>query len=90
MDPCNLESETKSATDPSGRIMMFRSLYHRDFSIFWAGNFLSNIGTWMQNIALGWVILIVSNSPFLLGLNAFLSQIPSLILPYPAGQSPTA
>lgn len=85
MDPCNPESETKSAADPSKRILMFRSLYHRDFSIFWTGNFLSNIGTWMQNIALGWVILIVSNSPFLLGLNAFLAQIPSLFFALPGG-----
>jgi len=65
--------------------MMFRSLYHRDFSIFWAGNFLSNIGTWMQYVALGWVILIISNSPFLLGLNGFLAQVPSLVFALPGG-----
>ncbi|HVB28646.1 MAG TPA: MFS transporter [Terriglobia bacterium] len=65
--------------------MMFRSLYHRDFAIFWTGNFLSNIGTWMQYVALGWVILIVSNSPFLLGLNGFLAQIPSLFFALPGG-----
>ncbi len=65
--------------------MMFRSLYHRDFSIFWAGNFLSNIGTWMQYLALGWVILVVSNSPFLLGLNGFLAQVPSLVFALPGG-----
>lgn len=64
---------------------MFRSLYHRDFSIFWAGNFLSNIGTWMQYVALGWVILVVSNSAFLLGLNGFLAQIPSLVFALPGG-----
>lgn len=64
---------------------MFRSLYHRDFSIFWTGNFLSNIGTWMQYVALGWVILIISNSPFLLGLNGFLAQIPSLVFALPGG-----
>ena len=67
--------------------MMFRSLYHRDFSIFWAGNFLSNIGTWMQYVALGWVILIISNSPFLLGLNGFLAQIPSLVFALPGGSA---
>ena len=64
---------------------MFRSLYHRDFSIFWTGNFLSNIGTWMQYVALGWVILVISNSPFLLGLNGFLAQIPSLFFALPGG-----
>ena len=65
--------------------MMFRSLYHRDFAIFWSGNFLSNIGTWMQYVALGWVILIISNSPFLLGLNGFLAQVPSLVFALPGG-----
>ncbi len=64
---------------------MFRSLRHRDFALFWTGNFLSNIGTWMQNIALGWVILEMTNSPFLLGLNGFLSQIPSLVFAVPGG-----
>lgn len=82
-------SSLQSKMDPNSgrahRSMMFRSLYHRDFSIFWAGNFLSNIGTWMQYIALGWVILIISNSPFLLGLNGFLAQIPSLIFALPGG-----
>lgn len=64
---------------------MFRSFQSRDFALFWSGNFLSNTGTWMQNIALGWLILIVTNSPFLLGLNGFLSQAPVLIFALPGG-----
>ncbi len=64
---------------------MFRSLRTRDFALFWTGNFLSNIGTWMQTIALGWVILVKTNSPFLLGLNGFLSQIPSFLFALPGG-----
>jgi len=69
-----------------GRIaLMFRSLRTRDFALFWAGNFLSNIGTWMQTVALGWVILVKTNSPFLLGMNGFLGQIPSLLLALPGG-----
>jgi len=56
----------------------FRSLRHRDFALFWSGNFLSNIGTWMQNLALGWLIVEMTGSPFLLGLNGFLSSVPSL------------
>jgi MFS family permease len=87
MDPnrTELEQNSDGTTEVSGRLLMFRSLYHRDFSIFWAGNFLSNIGTWMQYVALGWVILIVSNSPFLLGLNGFLAQVPSLVFALPGG-----
>ncbi len=65
--------------------LMFRSLRYRDFALFWTGNFLSNIGTWMQNIALGWVILVMTNSPFLLGLNGFLSQVPALLFSLPGG-----
>lgn len=64
---------------------MFRSLRHRDFALFWTGNFLSNIGTWMQNLALGWQILLMTNSPFLLGLNGFLGTVPSLIFSLPGG-----
>jgi MFS family permease len=64
---------------------MFRSLRHRDFAFFWTGNFLSNIGTWMQNLALGWLVLEITNSPFLLGLNGFLGSAPSLVFSLPGG-----
>jgi MFS family permease len=64
---------------------MFRSLRYRDFALFWTGNFLSNIGTWMQNLALGWQILVMTNSPFLLGLNGFLGTLPSLVFSLPGG-----
>lgn len=63
----------------------FRSLRHRDYALFWSGNFLSNIGTWMQNLALGWLILEIANSRFLLGLNGFLGMAPSLVFSLPGG-----
>ena len=65
--------------------VVFRSLRHRDYALFWSGNFLSNIGTWMQTLALGWLILVMTNSPFLLGLNGFLGSAPSLIFSLPGG-----
>jgi len=64
---------------------MFRSLRYRDFAFFWTGNFLSNIGTWMQNLALGWLVLELTNSPFWLGLNGFLGTAPSLVFSLPGG-----
>src|SRR5690348_4869720 len=76
-----IEPAVESTLLPS----MFRSLRTRSFALFWAGNFLSNIGTWMQTIALGWVILVMTNSPFLLGLNGFLSQIPAFLFAIPGG-----
>ena len=54
------------------------ALRHRDFRLFWAGNFLSNTGTWMQNVAQGWLVLQLSNSAFWLGLVGFSSAIPIL------------
>jgi MFS family permease len=56
-----------------------RALRHRDFRLFWTGNFLSNIGTWMQNIAQGWLVLQLTNSAFWLGLVGFASSFPILL-----------
>jgi MFS family permease len=56
-----------------------RALRHRDFRLFWTGNFLSNIGTWMQNIAQGWLVLKLTNSAFWLGVVGFASSIPILL-----------
>ncbi len=56
-----------------------RALRHPDFRLFWGGNFLSNIGTWMQNVAQGWLVLQLTNSPFWLGLVGFASSIPILL-----------
>jgi MFS family permease len=56
-----------------------RALRNRNFRLFWTGNFLSNIGTWMQNIALGWLVLKLTNSPFWLGMVGFSSSVPILL-----------
>jgi MFS family permease len=72
-------------TEVSRLATMFRSLRHRDFALFWTGNFLSNIGTWMQNLALGWLVLEITNSPFLLGLTGFLGSAPFLFFSLPGG-----
>ena len=42
----------------------FPSLKHRNFKILWAGLIVSNTGTWMQNVAQGWLVLQLTNSPF--------------------------
>ena len=59
---------------------MFRALRHRNFRLFWSGAFLSNTGTWMQAVAQGWLVLQLSNSPFWLGVDAFMSTAPGLVL----------
>ncbi|HEY0563939.1 MAG TPA: MFS transporter [Terriglobales bacterium] len=55
---------------------IIRALQHPDYRNFWIGNFLSNIGTWMQNVAEGWLVLQLSNSPFWLGMVGFAATFP--------------
>src|SRR6201988_915008 len=59
---------------------MFRALSHRNFRLFWIGAFLSNVGTWMQAVAQGWLGLQLTNSPFWLGLDAFMAPAPGFVL----------
>src|SRR5689334_579577 len=58
---------------------MFRALRYRNFLLFWSGAFLSNTGTWMQAVAQGWLVLTLSNSPFWLGVDAFMATAPGLV-----------
>ena len=69
--------ESKPAT--GRRSGMFRALSHRNFRIFWIGAFLSNVGTWMQAVAQGWLVLQLTNSPFWLGLDAFVATAPAFV-----------
>ena len=55
-----------------------RALRNPNFRLFWAGNFTSNIGTWMQNVAQGWLVLTLTNSAFWLGVVGFAGSIPFL------------
>lgn len=58
---------------------MFRALSHRDFRLFWLGAFLSNVGTWMQAVAQGWLVLLLTNSAFWLGLDGFMATAPGFV-----------
>jgi MFS family permease len=59
---------------------MIRALRHRNFRLFFGGQSLSLIGTWMQRIALGWLVYRLTKSAFLLGLVGFSGQIPMLFI----------
>ncbi|MCX2574438.1 MFS transporter [Pedobacter sandarakinus] len=62
---------------------IFRSLKHYNYRLFFTGQAISLTGTWMQRVAISWLIYRLTGSAFLLGLVTFLSLIPSLILaPY--------
>ncbi|MFL6573669.1 MAG: MFS transporter [Burkholderiales bacterium] len=62
-----------------------RALRHRDFRWFFAGQGVSQIGTWLQTIATSWLVYHLSGSTLLLGVAAFAQQIPFLVLAPVAG-----
>jgi MFS family permease len=75
-----LVSGPREASDvlPEQWPAVFRALRNPNFRLFWGGNFLSNIGTWMQNVAQGWLVLTLTDSAFWLGVVGFAGAIPFL------------
>jgi len=63
----------------------FGALAHRNFRLFFIGQGISLIGTWMQNVGEGWLILTLTNSPFYVGLTSALSSIGVLLFSLYAG-----
>jgi MFS family permease len=59
---------------------IFSSLRSKNYRLYFAGQSISLIGTWMQNVALSWLVYRLTGSVFLLGLVGFMSQIPMFIL----------
>src|ERR1700687_5901144 len=73
-------SPTPSPSGQSRLPVVFRSLKHRNFRLFFSGQLISLIGTWMQTIAEAWLIYRLTGSSVLLGLLGFVSQIPIFLL----------
>ncbi len=55
------------------------SLRHREFRLFWWSQILSLIGTWMQSVAQAWLVLVLTGSPFILGVVTALQFAPTLV-----------
>ena len=62
-----------------------RALGHRDFRLFWCGQLVSLIGTWMQSVGQSWLVLELTNSPFRLGLIGALQFGPILLFSFLSG-----
>jgi predicted MFS family arabinose efflux permease len=62
-------------TVPAG----LRALRHRDFRVFFAGQAVSLVGSWMQQVAQAWLVLSLTNSPLRLGLVGSLNFLPILL-----------
>lgn len=58
----------------------FRALTNRNYRLYWIGNVISQSGSWMQSVAQGWLVLILTGSPFVLGLISAMPAIPAISL----------
>lgn len=76
----------KINADNSSRLkIVFRSFRYRNYRLFFAGQGISLIGTWMQRIAMPWLVYHLTGSVILLGVVSFAGQIPTFILAPVAG-----
>src|SRR5512147_520297 len=64
---------------------IFRSLRHRNFRLFFSGQLVSLIGTWMQNVGQAWLVLDLTHSSFKLGVVSALQFLPMLFLSFFVG-----
>jgi MFS family permease len=78
------ERSTERRGGLSGRLLI-RALRHRNYRLFFGGQGISLVGTWMTRIATAWLVYRLTHSAFLLGLVSFASQIPILVLGSVAG-----
>lgn len=66
--------------DSRGLSHAWRALRHRNFRLFFGGQSISLIGTWMTRVATGWLVFQLTHSSFLLGIVGFVGQLPTLLL----------
>ena len=64
---------------------MLASFAQRDYRLLWSGTVITQMGQWMQQVALGWLVLELTDSPTYLGLVGFARGLPMLFLALPAG-----
>src|SRR3954463_2901519 len=73
------------APAPRGLAFMLRALGHRNYKLFFSGQSVSLIGTWMTRIATSWLVYRLTGSALLLGVVGFAGQIPTFLLAPLAG-----
>src|SRR5436309_9225876 len=64
----------------NGLLRTFLALRHRNFRLFWCGQLISLIGTWMQSIGQAWLVLELTHSAWLLGIVGALQFLPIMFL----------
>jgi MFS family permease len=79
-DPRNLNEEPTAAPSSRDYSHAWRALRHRNFQLFFGGQSISLIGTWMTRIATSWLVYRLTKSALLLGTVGFAGQIPTFLL----------
>lgn len=91
MDRPAVEADTEAMptsirqVEHAAGITTFASFKVRDYRWFWTGALLSNVGTWMQTAALGWLVFALTRDELALGLVSFAAGIPITVLALGAG-----
>jgi len=75
-----LRLEIPSTTVLANLKQILRALRHRNYRLYLGGQAISVTGTWMQQIAMGWLVYRLTDSAWMLGLVGFAGQIPALLL----------
>src|SRR5271169_4276741 len=80
-DVAEVKQEFTAPASPRSRFATaVRALRHRNFQLFFAGQLISLVGTWMQTVAQGWLVYRLTGSTLLLGTVGFVSQIPVFLI----------
>jgi MFS family permease len=83
-DPAAAQPEPPLESESGGR-WFFRALRHRNYRLFFTGQLISLIGTWMQSVAQAWLVLKLTNSSMMLGVVSFANYLPILLVALFAG-----
>jgi len=80
-----METEQSTRNRRAGLKTVFRALRHRNYRLFFVGQGISLVGTWMQQVTMIWLVYSLTNSVFLLGIAGFAGQIPAFVFAPVAG-----
>ena len=85
-----VEAARDSADSGHGAFAFLTVFRHRNYRLFFSGQLVSLMGTWITNVTQGWLVYSLTHSPLLLGVTSFAGQIPVFFLAPLAARFPTA
>src|SRR5580704_6927144 len=74
------EVRAAEAAEDRSALAFLKVFRHRNYRLFFSGQLVSLMGTWITNVAQGWLVYSLTHSPLLLGVTAFAGQVPVFFL----------